>query len=89
MRQKRRADSNVGLAAESGRRSGAVIETGCRRELIFELFGPGACLEHDGKVVEALTSEPRPEANSAATSSEPLHCVSRSKITYGEVASDA
>ncbi len=28
MRQKRRADSNVGLADESGRRSGAAIESG-------------------------------------------------------------
>ena len=54
-----------------------------------ELLGPGACLEHDGKVVEALTSEPRPEVNSVATSSEPRQCVSRLKPTDGEVASDA
>ncbi len=29
MRRKREADPNVGLAAENGRRSGAVIESGC------------------------------------------------------------
>ena len=50
MRQKREADSNVGLAAESGRRSGAVIKCGynqnrkCREisnpEADLQLMGP-------------------------------------------------
>ena len=46
MRQKRRRDPNVGLVGESGRRSGAVIETGwCQERRCREISNPEADLQ--------------------------------------------